>query len=162
MNNTVCGKTMENLRNKIDVRLAKNEKDYLKRTSKPGYMSQKTFDHDLMAICKSEATLASNKPAYAGVCKLDLSKVLMYEFNYDYIKNKYDNNSRLLLTDNDSLMYESKPKDAYEDFIITRGEFDFSNYSAESKHDSNKLVFVLARWKIKQLVLLIKEFVGLY
>ena len=80
-------------------------------------MSQKIFDHDLVAIYKSKATLAPNKPAYAGMCILDLSKVLMYEFNYDYIKNKYDNNSRLLLTDTDSLMYKSKTKDAYEDFI---------------------------------------------
>ena len=53
-------------------------------------------------------TLTLKKPAYVGICILDLSKVLMYEFHYDYIKNKYDSNSRQLFTDTDSLTYEIK------------------------------------------------------
>ena len=79
-------------------------------------MSQKIFDHDLVAMHKSKATLITNKPAYVGMCILDLNKALIYVFNYDYSKNKCDNNSRLLFTDTDSLMYESKTKDIYEDF----------------------------------------------
>ena len=71
-------------------------------------MSQKIFDNYLVAIRKSTITLMLNKPVYVGMCILDLSKVLMYEFHYDYIKNKYGNNSRLLFTDTDSLMYEIK------------------------------------------------------
>ena len=59
-------------------------------------------------------TLALSKPAYVGICILDLSKVLIYEFHYDYIKNKYGNNSRLLFTDTDSLMYEIKTEDFHE------------------------------------------------
>ena len=59
-------------------------------------------------------TLALSKPAYVGMCILDLSKVLIYEFHYDYIKNKYGNNSRLLFTDTDSLMYEIKTEDFHE------------------------------------------------
>ena len=55
------------------------------------------------------------------MCILELSKVLMYEFHYDYIKNKYGNNSKLLFTDTESLMYEIKTEDIYEDF-------DFSKY----------------------------------
>ena len=95
---------MENVRNRIDVKLVSNKKDYLKWTSKPSYMSHKIFDNDLVAIRKNKVTLTLNKPAYIGMCILELSKVLMYEFHYDYIKNKYGNNSRILFTDR--LMYE--------------------------------------------------------
>ena len=63
----------------------------------------------------------------------------MYKSHYDYIKNKYSNNSRLLFIDNDSLIYKIKTKDVYEDFSKDKEMFDFSNYSAESKYyDSNK------------------------
>ena len=76
------------------------------------------------------------------MCVLDLGKVLMYEFHYDYIKNKYGNISRLLFFNTGSLMYEIKAKDAYEDFSNDREMSGFSNYSAKSKFydDSNKLV----------------------
>ena len=65
------------------------------------------------------------------MCILELSKVLMYEFHYDYIKNIYGNNSRLLFTDTDSLMYEIKTEDVYEDSSNDREMFDFSNYSSK-------------------------------
>ena len=73
---------------------------------------------------------------------LELSKLLMYEFYYDCIKNKYDNNSRPLLTDTDSLMYEFKTEDVYKDFSSAEEIFDISNYSTKSKyyHSSNKLM----------------------
>ena len=79
-------------------------------------MSHKIFDHDLAAIHKSKVTLTINKPAYIGMCILELSKVLMYKFHYDYIKRKYGNNSRLLLPDTESLMYDIKIGDVYKDF----------------------------------------------
>ena len=66
--------------------------------------------------CKSKLALKLNKQAYIGMCILELSKVLMYKFHYDYIKNKYDNKSKLLFTDTDSLMCEIKTEDVYEDF----------------------------------------------
>ena len=62
------------------------------------------------------------------MCILQLSKVLMYEFHFDYIKNKFGNNSRLLFTDTDSLIYEIKTEDIYEDFSSNKEMFDFSNY----------------------------------
>ena len=78
------------------------------------------------------------------MCILELSKVLMYEFHYDYIKNKYGNNSRLLFADTDSLMYEIKTEDVCEDFSNDKEMFDFSNHSTKSKYcdNSNKLVIV--------------------
>ena len=84
---------MGNLRYNIDERLVSNKKDYLKWTFKSSFMSQKIFDNDLVAIRKNKVTLTLNKPAYIGMCILELSKVLMYEYHYGYIKNKYDNNS---------------------------------------------------------------------
>ena len=116
MNSSVYVKTMENLRNRVDVKFVSNKKDYLKRTSQPSYMSHKIFDNDLLVIHKNKVTLTLNKPAYIGMCILELSKSLMYEFNYNYIKNKYGNNSRLLLTDTDSLMYKIKTEDVYKDY----------------------------------------------
>ena len=66
------------------------------------------------------------------MCILELSKVLMYEFHYDSVENKYGNNSRLLFTDTDSLMYEMKTEDVYEDFRNDKKMFDFSNYSSQN------------------------------
>ena len=82
------------------------------------------------------------KPAYFGMCILDFIKVLMYEFHYDYIKNKCGNNSRLWLTETNSLIYEIKTEDVYEDFSKNKEMFDFSYYSLKSKYYdvSNKLL----------------------
>ena len=85
-----------------------------------------------MAIHKNKVTLTLDKPAYVGMCILELRKVLTYEFHYDFIKNKYNNNSRLLFRETDSLMYEIKTKDVYEDFSNDKETFDFSNYSSQN------------------------------
>ena len=82
---------MGKLRNRIDVKLVNNEKDYLKCTSKPSYMSQKIFDNNLVAICKSKLVLKLSKLACIAMCILELSKVLKHKFHYDCIKNKYEN-----------------------------------------------------------------------
>ena len=79
-------------------------------------MSQKIFYINLVAICKNKFTLTLNKPAYIEMRIFELSKVLMYGFHYDYIKNKCGNNSILLFTDTDSLMYETETEDVYKDF----------------------------------------------
>ena len=83
MNNAVYCQIMENVRNIIDVRPVSNEKDYLKWTSKASYVLHKIFDNDLVEIYKNKVTWTLNKPAYDGMCFLDLSKVLMYKFHYD-------------------------------------------------------------------------------
>ena len=104
--------------------------------------AKKIFGNDLVTIPKSKVTLTINKPAYIGICILEMSRMLMYEFHYDYIKNKYDSNSELLFTDSITI-YKIKAKDVYQDFITDKEMFDFSNYSAKSKYYdvSNKLVF---------------------
>ena len=96
---------MESKRNRIEVKLVNNDKDYLKCTSKLSYMSHKIFGDNSVAISKTKLALKLNKPAYIRMCILELSKVLMYEFHSDYMKNKYDNKSKLKFTDTGSLMY---------------------------------------------------------
>ena len=127
---------------RIAVKLVNNEKDNLKWTFKPSYISHKSFDNDLVTIRKSKVTLTFNKHAYIGMWILELRRVLMYDFHYDYIKNKYGNNSRLLFTDTYSLMYEIKTEDVYEDFGNNKEMFHSSNYSTKSKYydNSNKLM----------------------
>ena len=89
---------MENLRNRIDVKLINNEKDYLKYTSKTSYMSGKIFDNSLVAIRKSKLALKLNNSAYIGMCILELSKVLMYSQRLivQYMKLKLKVSIRIL------------------------------------------------------------------
>ena len=130
------------MRNGTNVKLVSNEKDYLKCTSKPSYMSHKISDNNLVVIRKIKLALKHNKPACIGMCILELSKELMDEFHYDYIKSKYNSKSKLLFADTDSSMYETKTKDVYEDFSREKEMFDSSNYSTKSKFydNSNKLI----------------------
>ena len=101
MNNSVFGKTMENLRKRVDVRPVTDEKKLDKLSSKPTYVSSKIFNENLMPVHKVKETLTPNRPAYVGMCILDLSKTLIYDFHYNYIKNKYDNKAKLFFTDTD-------------------------------------------------------------
>ena len=123
MNNSVFGKTMDNLRKRISVN---NAKDYVKCISKPSFVSQKTFSKNFVAIHEIKPVLTLNKPVYVGFSILDLSKLLMYELHYKYIKSKFD--TKLLFTDTDSLLYEIKTEDVYEDFYQDKNWFDFSDY----------------------------------
>ena len=156
MNNSIYGKAMENLRNRINVKLVNNEKDYSKCTSKPSYMSHEIFDNNLVTIGKSKLALQPNKPAYIWMCILELSIALMYKFRYGFIKNKPDNKSKLLFTDTDGLMYEIKTADVYEDFSSNKEKFDFSNYSTKSKRYDNSNKSVIQKWKMKPEVLQLK------
>ena len=85
----------------------------------------KICDNNFVAIQKSKVSWKLNKPAYLGICILELSKVLIYEFHYDYFKKKYDNKSKPLFTDTDSLTYEIETGDVYEDFNSNKEMFDF-------------------------------------
>ena len=137
MNNSVFGKTMENLRKLVDVRLVTNEKKLDKLTSKPTFVSSKIFNENLMAVHKVKEMLTLNKPAYVGMCILDLSKMLMYDFHYSYIKKKYNNSARLLFTDTDSLTYEIEAEDVYKDFWNDKDMFGNSDYPESSPYYCN-------------------------
>ena len=106
---------MENLRKRINVRLVNNGKGFLKYTSRPTYITHKSFGKDYAAIHEIKPVLILNKPIYVGFTVLDLSKWKMYDFHYNFIKNNFD--AELLFTDTDSLTYEIKSKDIYEEFF---------------------------------------------
>ena len=129
MNNSVFGKTMENIRKRVDVRLVTNKKDAKKLISKPNYKHCTIFCENLTAIHMKKTKIVFDKPVYLGMCILDLSKTIMYNFKYNYIKPKYDEKAKLLFTDTDSLVYEIETEDFYKDISPdVREMFDTSNY----------------------------------
>ena len=161
MNNSVFGKTMENIRKRVDVRLVTDEKKLLKLTSKPTYVSSKIFNENLVAVHKIKETLTLNRPAYVGMCILDLSKTLMYHFHYNYIKRNYGYKAKLLFTDTDSLTYEIEANDVYKDFFKDKDKFDNSDYPEYSPffYKTNKKV--IGKFKDESAGIPITEFVGL-
>ena len=162
MNNSVFGKTMENIRKRVDVRLVTDEKKLSKYTctSKPTYVSSKIFNDNLVAVHKIKETLTLNRPAYVGMCILDLSKTLMYEFHYKYIKDKYQEKAELLFTDTDSLTYEIESKDVYQDFWNDKNKFD-SDYPESSPYFDKTNKKVIGKFKDEAAGVPICEFVGL-
>ena len=132
MVNSVFGKTMENIENHVDVRLVTNEKEAIKLAAKPNYDSRTIFNENLIAIHMKRTKLFYNKPIYLGMCILEISKTLMYDFHYDYIKTKYGDKGKLLFTDTDSLCYEIKTEDFYVDISSDiENRFDTSEYPTD-------------------------------
>ena len=159
MINSVYGKTMENLRKRINVRLVNNQKDFLKYTSRPTYIGYKTFGKDYAAIHEIKPVLIFKKGIYVGCTVLDLSKWITYDFHYNFIKKNFD--AELLFTDTDSPTYEIKSKNIYEKFYNWKDLFDFSNYSKDSKFFNETNKKVIGKMKDGFGGVIIIEFVGL-
>ena len=140
MINSVYGKTMENLRKRINVRFVNNKKDFLKYTSRPTYVTHKLFNKNFVAFHEIKPVLILNKPIYVGFTVLDLSKWLMYDFDCNFIKKNFS--AKLLFTNADSLTYEIKSENVYKEFYKWKDLFDFSNYSKDSTFydDANKKI----------------------
>ena len=124
MINSVYGKTIENVRKIINVRLVNNEKDFLKYTSRPTHVTHKVFDKNYAAIHEIKPVLTLNKPTYVGFTALELSKWFLYDFHYNCIKGRFD--AELLFTDTNSLTYETKSEDAHEEFFKYKLLLDFA------------------------------------
>ena len=164
MNNSVFGKTMENIRNRVDVKLVNTEEKFKKLVAKPNFQSRKIFNENLISVHMKKTSLTMNKPVYLGMCILELSKTIMFDFHYNYIKQKYGDNAKLLFTDTDSYLYEIKTDDFYKDISgDVRDRFDTSDYP--ENHPSgiptgiNKKV--LGMFKDEVAGKIITEFVGL-
>ena len=143
MNNSIYGKTMENLRKRSNVFLETDPDHFKKLTSKPTFQSCKIFHENLAAVQMTKKKLTLDKPIYAGMCILDISKTLMYDFHYNFIKATYGEKASLLMSDTDSLFYEIKTEDIYKDFDKKRDLFDNSDYSETSKFffkDNKKVI----------------------
>ena len=161
MNNSVFGKTMENIRKRVDVRLVTDENKLLKMAAKPTYVSSKIFNENLVAVHKIKETLTLNRPAYVGMCILDLSKTLMYDFHYNYIKQKYGSKAKLLFTDTDSLTYEIEADDIYSDFWKDKNRFDNSDYPESSPYFNKSNKKVIGKFKDEAAGVPVCEFIGL-
>ena len=165
MNNSVFGKTMENLRNRVDVRLVNTKEKLRKLVAKPNLKSPpKIYSENLVSVHMRKTSLLMNKPIYLGMCILDLSKIIMYDFHYNYIKSKYADKAKLLFTDTDSLMYEIETEDFYKDISgDVKDRFDTSDYP--ENHPSgiptgeNKKVLGMMKDEVAGKIF--KEFVGL-
>ena len=164
MNNSVFGKTMENIRNRVNVKLVNSEDKFKKLVAKPNFLSRKIFNENLVSVHMKKTSLTMNKPVYLGMCILDLSKTLMFDFHYNYIIPKYGNKAKLLFTDTDSFIYEIQTKDFYKDISgDVKDRFDTSDYP--DNHPSgiptgiNKKV--LGMFKDEVAGKNIKEFIGL-
>ena len=114
INNAVFGKTMENIRKHMDIKLLTNEKAYLRKVMKPNFKSAIFFSENLMGCEMGKIKVVMNKPMYLGQAALDLSKIVMYEFHDDYMKPKYGGNLKLCYMDTDSFVYHIETKDFYK------------------------------------------------
>ena len=127
MNNSVFGKTMENLCKRCNIKSVTDPREMERLAARPTYISHKIFHENLVAVNSKLIKLELNKPSHVGMSILELSKTLMHDFHYNYIQKKYPN-AQLLFTDTDSLTYHIKTEDIYRDFLADRELFDNSDY----------------------------------
>ena len=129
MNNAVFGKAMENVRKYRDIKLVKTDKKRNKLVSELNYHTMKLTDDNLAIIEMRKIKVKMNKSIYLGLSILDISKITMYEFWYDYVKSKYEDRARLCYMDTDSFVINTRTKDFYKDIAENIKErFDTSNY----------------------------------
>ena len=132
MNNSVFGKTMENIRNHKDMKLVTSDKKYFKYVMIPNFKDGHTFSKHLFAVKMGKTEITMDKPVYLGQVILDLSKMLMYEFHYDYMRPKYGSKVKLCYMDTVSFVYEIETKDFYKDIAKdVEKMFDTSRYSKD-------------------------------
>ena len=132
MNNSVFGKTMENIRNHKDRKLVTSDKKYLKYVMKPNFKDGHKFSKHLFAVETGKRKITMNKPVHLGQAILDLSKMLMYEFHYDYMRPRYGSKVKLCYMDTDSFVYEIETEDFYWDIAKdVEKRFDTSGYSKD-------------------------------
>ena len=132
MNNLVFGKTMENIRKHRDIKLVTTDKKRSTLVSEPNYHTINLISENLSIIEMKKTKVKMNKPIYLGLSILEISKILMYEFWYDYMKPKYNDNVRLCYMDTDSFAMHIKTNDFYKDISDDVDDrFDTSNYEVK-------------------------------
>ena len=147
MNNSVFGKTMENLRKRVSIELVKDAERAEKLVTKPNFVDVKIFDEFLIAVKMRKTRVVMNKPIYAGMTTLDLSKLLMFNFHYGYVKKKW-NKVSVLYTDTDSLVLEIETEDFFADISADVKEwFDTNDFPANHPAVLNGLPIVLENKK---------------
>ena len=163
MNNSVFGKTMENLRNRVDIKIVRsNEKDKIRKlVASPLYARHVIFTNDLVGIDMHKSRLLLNKPVYTGMTILDKGKILMYDFFYNHLKKQYCEKCELLYTDTDSLLLKIETEDVYKDIKANENFYDTSDYPKEHPLHSTVNKKVLGKMKDECAGTPISEYVGL-
>ena len=162
MNNSVFGKTMENMRKHRDIKLVITDKKRNKLVSEPNYHTINYISEDLSVIEMNKTKVKMNKPIYLGLSILEISKILMYEFWYDYMKPKYNDNVKLCYMDTDSFVMNIKTEDFYEDIANdVEKRFDTSNYEVNRPLPTGKNKKVIGLMKDELGGKIITEFVTL-
>ena len=163
MNNSVFGKTMENVRKRQNFKLICDKSKFEKYASKPNFINGVIFNENLVGVQYIQEKIMLNKPIYVGFSILDISKTLMYDFHYGYIKKKYGSKAKLLFTDTDSLCYEIRTRNQYEDMYNNKKLFDLSELSGTKfeKYNDETNKKVLGKFKLECPNSIAKEFIGL-
>ena len=162
MNNAVFGKIMENLRKHRDIKLVTTDKRTNRLVSEPNYHTTKWFSENLLATEMKKTKLKMNKPIYLGLSILEISKILIYEFWYDYMKPKYGDNVKLFYIDTDSFIMHIKTEDFYKDIADDVEKiFDTSNYEVDRPLPTGKNKKVIGLMKDELGGNIMTEFVAL-
>ena len=162
MNNAVFGKTMENIRKHRDIKLVTTDKKRNKLVSEPNYHTMNYISEDLSIIEMNKRKVKMNKPIYLGLSISDISKILMYEFWYDYMKPKYGNRVKLCYMDTDSFVMNIKTNDFHKDIANhVEKRFDTSNYECNRPLPIGKNKKVIGLMKDELGRKIITEFVTL-
>ena len=162
MNNAVFGKTMENVRKHRNIKLVTTERRRNYIVSEPNYHTTKFFTENLLAIEMRKTQILMNNPVYLGLSILDLSKIVMYEFWYDYVKPKYGENVKLCYMDTNSYIVHVKTDYIYKDIaedVETR--YDTSNFEIDRPLPKGKNIKGIELMKDGLGGQIMKEFVGL-
>ena len=162
MNNAVFGKTMENIRKHRNIKLITTDKKTNKLVSEPNHHTMNYISKDLSIIEMNKTRVKMNKPIYLRLSILDISKILMYEFWYDYMKTKYGNDVKLCYMDTDSFAMNIKTEDFYKDIANdVEKRFDTSNYEVDRPLPTGKNKKVIGLMKDELGGKIIMEFVTL-
>ncbi|XP_018401236.1 PREDICTED: uncharacterized protein LOC108778519 [Cyphomyrmex costatus] len=137
MNNAVFGKTMENVRDRVDVKLVtawNGRYGAEAMIAKPNYHSRSVFAENLIAVELCKLKVKFNKPIYVGMCILDISKVCLYEFHHEYMVHMFNKNCKIMYTDTGSLIYRIECDDVYAAMKRDIARFDTSVYPANNAY----------------------------
>jgi hypothetical protein len=161
MNNSVFGKTMENVRLRKKIELVCDEKKCMKLAAKSQLESFKIINENTVLFDRVKKVITLDKPMYAGFAILELSKVIMYDFHYNVILKRFPDSARLLFTDTDSLCYSIQCDDFYSTMLLERDRYDTSNYDPSSPLFSRVNEKVIGKFKDECGGVSPIEFVGL-
>ena len=161
MNNSVFGKTMENLRKRVNIDLVNTEEKLIKLVASPSYHGYKMFDEDLIAVERKKVKLLLHRPMYIGFCILDISKGFMYSFYYNILYPKFERGMKLLFTDTDSLCIQVQTPSLAAFLDGIEDHFDTSNFPQDHPQYSSINKKVPGKMKFETAATPITHFTGI-